>query len=159
MARDRQGRPGNQEPVREGEAEHERDNEGCQAAHKGRQKTEGAEPDLREDEASTRIKVFITARRVRIDPERKRTEYIHRLEALIQGLDGIIADPEGVEKIQLRAMDVMIRAVNMCYRIVRDVDVEMMEDELARIEEENQRAREGEDEQGVGYEIEEDPAP
>lgn len=56
-------------------------------------------------------------------------------------------------------MDVMIRAVNMCYRIVRDVDVEMMEDELARLEEENQRAREGEDEQGIGYEIEEDPAP
>ena len=50
-------------------------------------------------------------------------------------------------------MDVMIRAFNMCYRIVRDVDVETLEDELARLEEENQRAQPGE--RPLGYEIEE----
>lgn len=68
-------------------------------------------------------------------------------------LDGIIADPVGFERIQLDAMKVLIRAVSMCYNIVRDVDVEMLEDELERIREDEREARErGE----LGYEVEED---
>jgi hypothetical protein len=78
---------------------------------------------------------------VRIDPERKRVQYLRRLEKLIKGLDGIIADPEGVEPIRLRAMDVMVRTVRMCYLIVRDVDVERLENEYETLKEENRKRK------------------
>lgn len=152
MARDGGGGPGREEPVRRCEEEHERAHEGRQAAG-GR--GGGAQGPEQADgpRGAAKVRFLITARRVRIDPESKRREYLSRLEGLIRGLDGIIADPDGVEGIQVRAMDVMIRAFNMCYRIVRDVDVETLEDELARLEEENQRAQPGG--RPLGYEIEE----
>jgi hypothetical protein len=78
--------------------------------------------------------------------------YLARLEGLMGELDGIIADPVGFERIQLDAMKVLIRAVRMCYSIVRDVDVEMLEDELEGIKEENRRAGEARGE--LGYEVE-----
>ena len=52
---------------------------------------------------------------------------------MIAELDGIISDLEGFERIQLEAMRVLIGAVRMCYRIVKDVDVEGLERELERI--------------------------
>jgi hypothetical protein len=105
-----------------------------------------------EGEAPRWVRAFIGARRVRIDPARKRAEYMMRLEELMAEIDGIIDDPKGFKEIQVRAMDVLIRAVRMCYRIVRDVDVERLEDELEGLKEENLRAEGARGE--LGYEIE-----
>ncbi len=91
---------------------------------------------------------------MRIDPERKRVQYLRRLEKLIRGLDGIIADPEGVEPIRLKAMDVMVRTVRMCYLIVRDVDVERLENELEELKEENRRRKETRGEQRTEFVLE-----
>ena len=106
-------------------------------------------------EAAGRVRASFTLRRVRIDPAGKRAEYIVRMECLMAGLDAIIADPSGVEDIQVRAMNSLVSAVRMCYRMV--VDVERLEVELERLKEENRRAAEARGE--LGYRVEEDPAP
>ncbi len=134
------------------------DHERRPPADGGGEEAEGGGEDGWEGEAPQPVRFFITARRVRIDPARKRENYLRRLEDLIEGLDRIVSDPEGVEQVQLKAMDIMIRAVRMCYHIVRDVDVEMLEDELEALEKENKRGREGAGNQELGYQIEEDPA-
>ena len=115
-------------------------------------------PLCRKGYATKEVKVHLTARRVRINPETKRAKYLNRLETLIQELDGIIIDPEGIEDIQLQAMNVLIKTVRLCYSIVRDIDVEVLEVELEEIKERNRRARERRGEEDLGYEIEEDPA-
>ncbi|MDP2899885.1 MAG: hypothetical protein Q8O47_02820 [Candidatus Bathyarchaeota archaeon] len=102
-------------------------------------------------QAAERLRFSLTIRRVRIDPERKRVQYLRRLERLIRDLDGIIADPAGVEPIRLRAMDMMVRTVRMCYLIVRDVDVERLEHELEELKEENQRRRAAREEQRADF--------
>jgi len=114
--------------------------------------------DLGEGEAPSRIRLLVTARRVRIDPARKRARYILRLEGVMRELDRMISDPEGFDEIQVKAMNAMIRAVRMCYRMVRDVDVERLEDELEELKRENKEAKERRGGQELGYEIEEDPA-
>ncbi len=115
---------------------------------------EAAGEDARAGEASERIRVIITARRFRIDPEGKREEYVGRLERLIEGLDGLMADQSMDEAARLKAMDVIIRAVRMCYLIVRDVDVERMERELEKLKEEAEAAGSSE----PGYRVAEDPS-
>jgi predicted ATP-grasp superfamily ATP-dependent carboligase len=55
-----------------------------------------------------------------------------------------------VEDIQVRAVNSLVSAVRMCYRMV--VDVERLELELERLREENKRAEEAREEQG--YEVE-----
>ncbi|MCW3990273.1 MAG: hypothetical protein NWE88_09385 [Candidatus Bathyarchaeota archaeon] len=89
---------------------------------------------------------------MRIDPSGKRAEYIVRMEELMAGLDAIIADPSGFEDIQVRAMNSLVSAVRMCYRMVVDVDVERLEVELERLKEENRRAAEARGELGYGVE-------
>ena len=121
-------------------------------------RTQQTESIFRKDETAQKVRVNLTTRRVRIDPEAKRVKYLSRLELLIQELDWIIVDPEGIEEIQLEAMDVLIRAVRLCYRIVQDIDVEILENELAEIKERNLGARKERGEEALGYEIEEDPA-
>jgi len=99
-----------------------------------------------------RVRFFITARRVRIDPVEKRAEYIDRLERLVEQLDGMISG-RGVErKVKLRAMEVLIRAIGTCYGIVSDVEVEGLEGELTRLKDEGRRGGEARGE--LGYEIE-----
>ncbi len=110
-------------------------------------------------QAAERLRFSLTIRRVRIDPERKRVQYLRRLEKLIRDLDGIIADPAGVEPIRLRAMDMMVRTVRMCYLIVRDVDVERLEHELEELKEENQRRRAARGEQRADFSPEPAGAP
>ena len=89
---------------------------------------------------------------MRVDPAGKRAEYIARMEGLMAGLDAIIADPSGVVDIQVRAMNSLVSAVRMCYRMVVDVDVERLEVELERLREENRVAEEARGKQG--YEVE-----
>ena len=132
--------------------------QGSNPAVEGNEGAQQTEPLYSKGHASKEVKVRLAARRVRIDPETKRAKYLSRLEMLIQELDGIIIDPEGAEYIQVQAMEVLIKAVRQCYHIVRDIDVEMLEDELEEIKERNRRAKEKRGEEELGYEIEEDPA-
>jgi hypothetical protein len=108
-----------------------------------------------EGEAAARVWASFTLRRVRVDPGRRRAEYIARMEALMGELDGVISDPGGYGDLQVRAMNTLIGAIRMCYRIV--VDVERLEVELEGLKEENRRAAEARGELGYGFE--EDPAP
>ena len=51
----------------------------------------------------------------------------------------MIVDPGGVERVQVRAMEVLIKAIKVCYGLVADVEVDMLErevEELKRAEEE-----------------------
>jgi len=103
-------------------------------------------------EAAGRVRASFTLRRVRIDPAGKRAEYIARMEGLMAGLDAIIADPSGVEDIQVRAMNSLVSAVRMCYRMVVDGDVERLEGELERLREEDEQMKAARGE--LGYEVE-----
>jgi hypothetical protein len=128
---------------------------GCEAPRRGGR---GAEPKGAAGgagEGANWVRTFISTRRARFDPEGKRGEYLRRLEGLMERID-VVLDGEGrAGKGELRAMDVMIRAVRACYVMVRDADVEALEVELERLE----RARgEAEGEAGgeLGYRVEED---
>lgn len=158
MARDGEGGRHDQDAVRRHQEELEPDHERRQASNRHREEAQSSGTHSGKGEAATPVRFVITARRVRIDPARKREDYIRRLEALIEGLDRIINAPDGVEKIQLKAMDTMIKAVRMCYYIVRDVDVEKLEDEFEELERQNKEAKERAGDSELGYEIEEDPA-
>ena len=89
---------------------------------------------------------------MRIDPRRKWAEYVERLEALMGELDGVISDPSGYGDLQVRAMNAMVGAIRMCYRMVLDVEVERLEVELEGLKEENRRRKEARGE--LGYEVE-----
>jgi len=80
-----------------------------------------------------KVRLAITARRVHIDPESKRREYIQRLERLMEQLDEMMADPGSVREIQLKAMGILIKAISACYAMVRDIDVENLEREVEEI--------------------------
>jgi hypothetical protein len=80
-----------------------------------------------------RVRLSITARRVRIEPDKKRRSYIRRLEGVMKECDRIVADSEAPEDVKVKALAVLIRAVKVCYDIVTDVEVEMIEAEAAEI--------------------------
>ena len=65
-------------------------------------------------------------------------------------LDGVISDPSRYGDLQVRAMNTLIGAIRICYRIV--VDVESLEVELEGLKEENRLRKEARGE--LGYEIE-----
>ncbi len=56
-------------------------------------------------------------------------------------LEAMRGNPPNLEPLQLKAMDVTIRAVRMCYAIVRDIDTEVLETELERIKKESQGSK------------------
>lgn len=93
-----------------------------------------------------RVWVGFTCRRVRVDPERKREEYIARLEAVMDYCDRVASDPGGFEGLQVRALDVMIRAVRVCYGLVSDLEVGLLEGEVEEL-----KRREAELRGGLGY--------
>jgi hypothetical protein len=47
--------------------------------------------------------------------------------------DRIIADPEGYEELQVKAMAVLVRAVVVCYEMVTDAQVEQLEEQVEEI--------------------------
>jgi hypothetical protein len=104
----------------------------------------------RENEGSSEIRFKVTVRRVRIDPQRKRREYVERLEELLKELDAIISSPNTPRKLKLRAIDTLVRVIRGCYEIVRDVDVEDLESELEKIKAE---AEENQEEGDLGYTV------
>jgi hypothetical protein len=77
-----------------------------------------------------RVRLSITARRVRIDPRKKRRSYIRRLERLMRECDRIISNPEGYEELQVKAMAILIRSIVVCYDLVTDEQVEALEEEF-----------------------------
>jgi len=157
MAGDRRGGQHNPDAVRPGEEEPQRPHRGPDADVPGGQGAQQEGKVRGEVHAAEKVVVNLTARRVRINPQAKRAQYLNRLELLIQELDGIIADPEGFEDIQLQAMDTLIKAVRLCYTIVRDVDVELLENELEKIKERSREAQTGRGDEELGYELPEDP--
>jgi glutathione S-transferase len=99
-----------------------------------------------EDEAPIRIvfKGFITLRRVRIKPDKKREEYVARLERIITACEEALTDSDALEEAQLKAADVIIRAIRMSYVIVREVDIENLERVAQEIKRRlDERARQG----------------
>ena len=94
------------------------------------------------------VGAFFRARRARIDPEGKRAEYLRRLELLMGKIDAML-DGHGARKGELRAMDVMIRAVRASYVMVQDANVEALERAYKELE------GEAGGESGPGYEVEE----
>jgi len=97
-----------------------------------------------------RVWVGFSCRRARIDPGRKREELVGRLEEVMRVCDRVAADPGGFEEVQLRALDVMIRAVRACYGMVADVEVDGLEGQVEEL-----KAREAELRGGPGYSVEE----
>jgi hypothetical protein len=84
----------------------------------------------------------ISTRRARIDPEGKRVNYINRLESLAKEVDSFIANTDGVDPTRIQAVECMVHIVRACYTMVKDVDVERLENELNRLKEEDKRAKE-----------------
>jgi len=120
--------------------EHEPLNRRHGATRRDRQTTQGA--GTREGEGAAGVSLRLTLRRGKLDPEGKRHAYITRLENLFHDLDTFIASADGVEPTRLRAMDVMVRTINMCYTMIRDVDVEAYEHEFEELKEEDRRLKE-----------------
>lgn len=94
-----------------------------------------------------------TPRRHRINPEEKRLEYLDRLDALIQHLDQMIKNKRTPMKHKLKAMGILNTTINNCYRMITDIEIEELEDELQKIEEETTKTK-----KDLGYTIQEDPA-
>jgi hypothetical protein len=57
--------------------------------------------------------------------------------------DRIVSDPDGYEELQVKALAVLIRAVKVCYEMVTDVEVEMIEAEAAEIRKALEERRRG----------------
>ncbi len=94
-----------------------------------------------------------TPRRVRINPEEKRLEYLDRLEALFQHLNKIVTGKGIPMKHKLKAMDIQIKTIKNCREIITDIEIEELENELQKIEEETTKTT-----KDLGYTIQEDPA-
>lgn len=122
--------------------------------HKGAQEREAMEW---QGDGVERVRLHISTRRVRINPAKKRENYIARLEKVFRQCDKMISDPEGVDEIQVKAMSVLIRAIKVCYGLVVDVEVGRLEREVEELEEEERGLAKKRGEDAPGYEIAEDP--
>jgi hypothetical protein len=141
--------PDKEKPVRP-EPRHE--------AHAGsRKRAKETRSMERQGHRGDRARLYFTTRRIRIDPDKKRQNYITRLERIIRQCDRIISNPHGVEDVQIKAMSVLIKTIKVCYGLVVDVEVKSLEREVKELEEEERQlaGKRGEDE--LGYEITEDP--
>ena len=145
------GDRGDREGVPLDKAESDADQGGRGAHGQGDQGAQAPAPVEGEAVFPERVRIQITARRVRIDPRKKRSKYIRRLEKLMRECDEIINDPHGHTKVQVMAMHVLIRAITVCYDLVTDVEVEMLEAEVQEIKRLiEERDREGEEDPGRG---------
>ncbi len=96
----------------------------------GHREASEATPVARKSDGGQRVRLSITARRVRIDPRKKRRSYIIRLEKLMAECDRIISDPGGFEELQVKAMAILIRSIRVCYELVTDEQVDSLEEEF-----------------------------
>ncbi len=121
--------------------EHKPPHRGCGDNRGGREGAEKAGEDDGE-RPFPKVSVRVTVRRARIDPEGKRADYITRLESLAKEVDSFIANADGVDPTRLQAVECMVHIVRACYTMVKDVDVERLENELKKLKEEERRAKE-----------------
>lgn len=98
------------------------------------------------------IRFKISPRKFRIDPNKKRTEYIRRLEGVMNKCDRLLANPSSFKLLQVKAMNVLIRAIKTSYGLVYDIDIELLE-----IEVEELKKREQQLDKELSYTIKEDP--
>jgi hypothetical protein len=52
---------------------------------------------------------------------------------MMKDLNNLISRPSTIKTNRLKAMDVMIKALRSCYTIVRDVDVEVIQNDIEEI--------------------------
>jgi len=140
MVKNREGRRHNKNAVFRDQAELSKAKGSSRAASAGYESARKRRKAERKNSFSSKIRFQITVRKIRISPEKKRKTYIKRLERLIRILDRIIANPEGVEEIQLRAMEVLIKAVRLCYTIISDMEVEELEREVEDLKRREEKA-------------------
>ena len=105
MVGDRRGGRHDPSDLRPDQKEHEHPYETCPPADFSSEGTPSSRAHRRPGEAAARLRVYITAPRVGIDHENKGARYTHSLERRIRELNRNIANPEGYEKIQLKAME------------------------------------------------------
>jgi hypothetical protein len=113
---------------------------------------EGAGPPGAVEAKRPKVRLWITTRRVRIDPEAKRRDYIRRLDRLWRQLDRIIADPLAEEANRIKAMNTLIRCLYIVYGMVEAVEVEDLEAEVEEAE-----GEEGQPKEALGYRLPEPP--
>ncbi len=136
MVGERRGKPGGAEPVQQDEEKRPGDQTGpvidasCDREAAVREAMEG--PFVSTD----RVRFSLSTRRARIDPSKKRARFVRRLEKIMRQCDRIVENPEGAEEIQVKAMGMLIRAIQVCYVIVIDIEVEELEREVEEIQRE-----------------------
>jgi hypothetical protein len=94
-----------------------------------------------------------TPRRTRIDPHKKRRTYIERLEQLWAQLDTIITDPETDQRTRIKAMNTLMRCLQIAYGMVEAIEIEQIEEDIRKLEE--QAAKE----EHLGYKLPQDTPP
>jgi hypothetical protein len=93
-------------------------------------------------------RLWVTTRRVRIDPEEKRRDYITRLDRLWKQLDRMISDPLADEATRIKAMNTLIRCLYIVYGMVEAVEVDRLEGEVEEAKED-----EGQPGKALGYRL------
>ena len=75
------------------------------------------------------LELRLRPRRVVIKPDKKRHEYIRRIDKAIETLEAIINSDEADEKIRIQAANALARLVTTSYGMIVDIDVENIEEE------------------------------
>ncbi len=128
------------EPLLPGEAKLQRDTQGHRTLLGAHPKAEAGGKVRRTRQTQNRINVKITLRRVNIDPEEKRAQYLARLEGMIVELNELLCNRATIRSTRLKAMDTMIKALKCCYTIVRDVDIEVLRHDIEELKESAEQA-------------------
>ena len=158
MAGDRGRAPRRTEPTLQDQEKPDSNQRGSEPDSQSRQAVAGSKEMEGAVVLTDRVRFDINTRKARIDPSKKRAAFVRRLEKVMRQCDRIMANPEGVEDIQVKAMGTLIRAIQVCYGLIVDVEVEELEREIGSLEEEETRLVSGEEETGRGYSIKEDSA-
>lgn len=93
------------------------------------------------------LKLRVYHREFRIVPEEKRAELIEILDRMIDRLVKVINAKKTRTRVRLRAMSVLNDLIKTSYTMVRDVEVEHLEREIAEIESQAEGAPGEEEEQ------------
>jgi len=110
VAGERGGGPGDAKPVQQNTEERSRDPERSVVDATGDREAALREAMEGPFVSTDRVRFSLSTRRARIDPSKKRASFVRRLERIMRQCDKIVANPEGVEEIQVKAMGVLIRA-------------------------------------------------
>jgi len=95
----------------------------------GSEEAQAGWPPDGSDETPIRIRYrgVIVLRKVRIDPRSKRREYVRRLENVISVCEKALSDADALQEIQIKAAEVIIKAIRASYAIIREEEVENLE--------------------------------